>query len=185
MWNHCEIWLCDLWIPPADLRSQSLSPCVGGDLCLLVQLFCVCRSQVVLIPWAEALQQGARKVAYPPRGRSRLLLETPFSEPLLRTLLRTPFVLSNPVSRPPSENPSENPSSEPFAEPSQNPSYTRVLPYDPLGVLPIQVDAGWSNQRPPVYASNWGPTSFRVICRFLMGLDIPCGDCTGNVQKQM
>ena len=33
------------------------------------------------------------KGAYSTRGRSRHLLETPFSEPLLRTLLRTPFSL--------------------------------------------------------------------------------------------
>ena len=41
------------------------------------------------------------------------------------------------------------------------------------------------DERPPDYASNWGPASFRVICRFLMFLDIPCGDCTGNIQKHM
>ena len=33
------------------------------------------------------------KGAYSPRGRSRHLLETPFSEPLLRTLLRIFFLL--------------------------------------------------------------------------------------------
>ena len=33
------------------------------------------------------------KRAYSARGRSRQLLETPFSEPLLRTLLRTPFLM--------------------------------------------------------------------------------------------
>ena len=42
-----------------------------------------------------------------PRGRSGYLLETPFSEPLLRTLLRTLFYCKT-HSRPPSQNPSEN-----------------------------------------------------------------------------
>ena len=45
------------------------------------------------------------KGAYSPRGRgSRHLLETPFSEPLLRTLLRTLFYCKT-HSRPPSQNP--------------------------------------------------------------------------------
>ena len=35
------------------------------------------------------------KGSYSPRGRSRHLLQTPFSEPLLRTLLRTPFYCKN------------------------------------------------------------------------------------------
>ena len=56
-----------------------------------------------------------------PRGRSRHLLETLFSEPLLRTLLRTLFYCKN-HRKPTSQNPSENPSPEPFPEPSQNPS---------------------------------------------------------------
>ena len=63
------------------------------------------------------------KGAYSTRGRSRHLLETPFSEPLLRTLLRTPFYCKT-HRRPPSQNPSENPFprtlprtfSEPFSE---------------------------------------------------------------------
>ena len=63
------------------------------------------------------------KGAYSPRGRSRHLLETPFSEPLLRILLRTPFTVKT-HRRPPSQNPSENPFprtlsrtfSEPFSE---------------------------------------------------------------------
>ena len=61
------------------------------------------------------------KGAYSTRGRSRHLLETPFSEPLLGTLLRTLFYCKI-HSRPPSQNPSENPSpfprtsSEPFLE---------------------------------------------------------------------
>ena len=48
------------------------------------------------------------KGAYSTRGRSRHLLETPFSEPLLRTLLRTLFYCRT-HRRPPSQNPSENP----------------------------------------------------------------------------
>ena len=63
------------------------------------------------------------KGAYSSRGRSRHLLETAFSEPLLRTLLRTLFYCKT-HSRPPSQNPSENPFprtlprtfSEPFLE---------------------------------------------------------------------
>ena len=72
------------------------------------------------------------KGAYSTRGRSRHLLETPFSEPLLetpfsepllRTLLRTLFYCKT-HRRPPSQNPSENPFprtlfrtfSEPFSE---------------------------------------------------------------------
>ena len=77
------------------------------------------------------------KGAYSTRGRSRHLLETAFSEPLLRTLLRTLFPCKT-HSRPPSQNPSENPSPEPCPEPSQNPSQNAVLPYAPLGVHPIQ-----------------------------------------------
>ena len=63
------------------------------------------------------------KGSYSPRGRSRHLLETPFSEPLLRTLLRTLFCCKT-QSTPPPQNPSENPPprtlprtfSEPFLE---------------------------------------------------------------------
>ena len=63
------------------------------------------------------------KGAYSSRGRSRHLLETAFSEPLLRTLLRT-LLYCKTHSRPPSQNPSENPFprtlprtfSEPFLE---------------------------------------------------------------------
>ena len=76
------------------------------------------------------------KEAYSSRGCSRHLLETAFSEPLLRTLLRTLFYCKT-HSRPPSQNPSANPFprtlprtfSEPFLE-------RNVLPYDPLGVHP-------------------------------------------------
>ena len=63
------------------------------------------------------------KGAYSTRGRSGHLLETPFSEPLLRTFLRTLFYCKT-HRRPPSQNPSENPFprtlprtfSEPFSE---------------------------------------------------------------------
>ena len=51
--------------------------------------------------------------AYSPRGRSRHLLETPFSEPLLTTLLRTPFYCKA-HSRPPSQNPSGTLPQNPF-----------------------------------------------------------------------
>ena len=33
--------------------------------------------------------------------------------------------------------------------------------------------------------SHWGPASVGVIWRLLMCLDIPCGDCMGNVYKHM
>ena len=81
------------------------------------------------------------KGAYSTRGRSRHLLETAFSEPLLRTLLRTLFYCKT-HSRPPSQNPSENPSPEPCPEPSQNPSQNAVLPYAPLGVHPTCIFLG-------------------------------------------
>ena len=71
------------------------------------------------------------KGLYSPRGRSSHLLETPFSEPLLRTLFNCKT-----HSRAPFQNPSKNPSPEPFPDPSQNPSENAVLPYDPLGVHP-------------------------------------------------
>ena len=57
------------------------------------------------------------KGAYSPKGRSRHLLETPFSEPLLRTLIRTLFYCKT-HSGPPSQNPSQNPSPEPSQKPS-------------------------------------------------------------------
>ena len=57
------------------------------------------------------------KKSYSLRGRSRHLLVSPFSEPLLKTLLSCQT-----HSRPPFQNPSENPPPEPFPEPSQNPS---------------------------------------------------------------
>ena len=62
------------------------------------------------------------KRAYSSRARSRHLLETPFSEPLLRTLLRTLFHCKTHRKRPPSQNPSENPFPRTLPEPSQNPS---------------------------------------------------------------
>ena len=71
------------------------------------------------------------KGAYSSRGRSRHLLETPFSAPLLRTLLRTLFHCKA-HGRPPSENPSP----EPFPEPSQNPSYSRCVVVRPLRRAP-------------------------------------------------
>ena len=86
---------------------------------------CVCELQGVLqgvaFTGVQVLIGRTPKGTYSPRGRSRCLLETPFSEPLLRTLLRT-ISYCKTHSRPPSQNPSENPSPEPFPEPSQNPS---------------------------------------------------------------
>ena len=56
------------------------------------------------------------KGAYSSRGRSRHLLETAFSEPLLRSLFRTLFTVKT-HSRAPSQNPSENPLPRTFSEP--------------------------------------------------------------------
>ena len=39
-------------------------------------------------------------------------------------------------------------------------------------------------QRAPDHVSNCGPARFGVICSFLVFLDIPCGDCMDNVEKQ-
>ena len=62
------------------------------------------------------------KGVYSPRGRPRHLLETPFSELLLRKgVSQNPFYCKT-HSRLPSQNPSENPSPEPFPEPPHNPS---------------------------------------------------------------
>ena len=78
------------------------------------------------------------KGAYSTRGRFRHLLETAFSEPLLRSLLRTLFLLCKTHRRPPSQNPSPEPLPQ---NPSQNLLRTLiserlVLPYAPLGVHP-------------------------------------------------
>ena len=64
------------------------------------------------------------KGAHSTRGRSRHLLETPFSEPLLRTLLRTLFFTVKPIEKGPLLRtlPQRTPSPEPFPEPSQNPN---------------------------------------------------------------
>ena len=83
------------------------------------------------------------KGAYSTRGRSRHLLETPFSEPLLRTLLRTLFYCKTHI-RPPSQNPSENPFprtlprtfSEPFSERCVA---VRALRRAPYGIPPKQL----------------------------------------------
>ena len=99
------------------------------------------------------------KGGYSPRVRYRHLLavETPFSEPLLRTLLRTLFSCKT-HSRRPSQNPSEKPSPpEPCPEPSQNPSWNAVLPYDPFGVHPTKGSAEfWTNLWEP-RPFFWGP----------------------------
>ena len=91
-------------LPNANARSQRFSYAI---------------SQIATLPPVGRTPKGA----YSTRGRSRHLLETPFSEPLLRTLLRTLFYCKT-HRRPPSQNPSENPFprtlprtfSEPFSE---------------------------------------------------------------------
>ena len=91
----------------------------GGDVLVNVQWRPFSRKQSMKNPQLGRTPKGS----YSPRGRSRHLLETPFSEPLLRTLLRTLFYCKNHI-RHPSQNPSENPFprtlprtfSEPFLE---------------------------------------------------------------------
>ena len=80
----------------------------------------------------------APKGAYSSRGRSGHLLETLFSEPLLRTLLRILFYCKT-HSRLPSQNPSQNPSENPFPRtlPRTFSEPYAVLPYDALGAHPI------------------------------------------------
>ena len=78
------------------------------------------RKRVFSVP-LRAILGRTPKGAYSPRGRSGHLLETHFSEPLLRTLLRT-LSYCEIHSRPNSQKPSENPFPEPFPEPSQNPN---------------------------------------------------------------
>ena len=75
------------------------------------------------------------KGACPSRGRSGQLLETPFSEPLLRTLLRT-LVYCKTHRKTTSQNPSENPSPEPFPEPSPEPFLERCVAVRPLRRAP-------------------------------------------------
>ena len=75
------------------------------------------------------------KGAYSTRGRSRHLLETAFSEPLLKTLLRTHFYCKT-HSRPPSQNPSENPSPEPFPRTFSEPLLERCVAIRPLRRAP-------------------------------------------------
>ena len=104
---------------------------VSSILSPLVRLGTALFSEVVLQraprswPWNSQQYWAGRtpKGPYSSRGRSRHLLETAFSEPLLRTLLRTLFYCKT-HSKPPSQNPSENPFlrtlprtfSEPFLE---------------------------------------------------------------------
>ena len=88
------------------------------------------------------------KRAYSTRGRSRHLLETPFSEPLLRTLLRTLFTVK-PTADPHLRTLLRTLPPEPCPEPSQNPSQNAVLPYAPLGVHPIMAaDSNRSRPQP-------------------------------------
>ena len=63
----------------------------------------------LLHPFLETISIGRTpKGAYSSRGRSRHLLETAFSEPLLRALLRTLFSVKPIEKGPPSQNPFEN-----------------------------------------------------------------------------
>ena len=75
------------------------------------------------------------KGAYSTRGRSRHLLETPFSEPLLRTLLRTLFYCKT-HRRPPSQNPSENPFPRTLPRTFSEPLSERCVAVRPLRRAP-------------------------------------------------
>ena len=77
------------------------------------------------------------KGAYSTRGRSRHLLETPFSEPLLRTLLRTLFYCKT-HSRPPSQNPSENPFPRTLSRTFSEPFSERCVAVRPLRARTLQ-----------------------------------------------
>ena len=123
-------------------RNQALSSELSGAICLktLVLLasalelfrksfataraiFGLCESFLWLLIFVAGRFIGRTpKGAYSPRGRSRHLLETPFSEPHLRTLLRTLFYCKTHRKGLPSQKPSEHPSPEPFPEPSQDPN---------------------------------------------------------------
>ena len=99
------------------------------------------------------------KGAYSTRGRSRHLLETPFSEPLLRTLLRTPFYCKTHRRPPLLRTLLRTPSPEPFPEPSQNPSQNAVLPYAPLGVHPKGISQRYLRGFcKPFFGHSAGPT---------------------------
>ena len=96
------------------------------------------------------------KGAYSPRGRFRHLLETPFSEPLLRTLPRTLFYCKTHIADPLlrtllrtlPQNPFPSIFSEPFLE-------RCVLPYDPLGVHPKVMDAEGATEQAKRKARVW------------------------------
>ena len=75
------------------------------------------------------------KGAYSSRGRSRHLLATSFSEPLLRTLLRT-LSYCKTHSRPPSQNPSENPFPRTLPRTFSGPFLERCLAVRPLRRAP-------------------------------------------------
>ena len=95
-----------------------------------------------LRPWSRQASLGhTPKGAYSTRWRSRHLLETSFSEPLLRTLLRTLFYCKT-HSRPPSQNPSENPFPRTFSEPFSE----RCVAVRPLRRAPYSCDLEASAQ---------------------------------------
>ena len=75
------------------------------------------------------------KGAYSSRGHSRHLLETAFSEPLLRTVLRT-LSYCKTHSRPPSPNPSENPFPRTLPRTFSEPLLERCVAVRPLRRAP-------------------------------------------------
>ena len=88
------------------------------------------------------------KEAYSTRGRSRHLLETSFSEPLLRTLLRTLFYCKTHRKRPPSQNPSENPFPRTLPRTFSEPFSERCVAVRPLRRAPYYPNRGTSRPFP-------------------------------------
>ena len=116
-------------------------------------------------PYPLNLVGHTPKGAYSSRVRSRHLLETAFSEPLLRTLLRTLFCCKN-HSRPPSQNPSENPFPRTLPRTFSEPFLERCVAVQPLrrapnlGVPFHPLNFGVGVPETPLFYSTrvfWGP----------------------------
>ena len=98
------------------------------------------------------------KGAYSTRGRSRHLLETAFSEPLLRTLLRTHFYCKT-HRRPPSQNPSENPFPRTLPRTFSEPFSERCVAVRPLRRAPYWFFVGSQRMGSPMW--GWGSPILR------------------------
>ena len=106
-------------------------PCKGGGL----SFFCKTFVMGVFLLRTVLLLGRTPKGSYSSRGRTRHLLETAFSEPLLRTLLRT-LSYCKPHSKPPSQNPSENPFSRTLPRTFSEPFLERCVAVRPLRRAP-------------------------------------------------